>query len=88
LKKVNEAETTAPVTKHDLSFAAMVKSKSFWLATGLRFGQAGNSGLIQTFLAGYLVQTLLFDKAIPHRCADDKLNSRVYLYPAVGLALR
>jgi MHS family metabolite:H+ symporter-like MFS transporter len=42
----------------------MVKSKSFWLATGLRFGQAGNSGLIQTFLAGYLVQTLLFDKAI------------------------
>jgi hypothetical protein len=30
----------------------MVKSKSFWLATGLRFGQAGNSGLIQTFLAG------------------------------------
>jgi MHS family metabolite:H+ symporter-like MFS transporter len=29
------------------------------------FGQAGNSGLIQTFLAGYLVQTLLFDKAIP-----------------------
>lgn len=40
-EKVNEAETTAPVTKHDLSFAAMVKSKSFWLATGLRFGQAG-----------------------------------------------
>lgn len=43
----------------------MLKSKSFWLATGLRFGQAGNSGLLQTFLAGYLVQTLLFDKAIP-----------------------
>ncbi|PLL92483.1 MFS transporter, partial [Klebsiella michiganensis] len=47
------------------SFSAMLKSKSFWLATGLRFGQAGNSGLLQTFLAGYLVQTLLFDKAIP-----------------------
>lgn len=43
----------------------MFQSKSFWLATGLRFGQAGNSGLIQTFLAGYLVQTLLFNKAIP-----------------------
>jgi MHS family metabolite:H+ symporter-like MFS transporter len=40
----------------------MLKSKSFWLATVLF--QAGNSGLIQTFLAGYLVQTLLFDKAI------------------------
>ena len=47
------------------TFSAMLKSKSFWLATGLRFGQAGNSGLLQTFLAGYLVQTLLFDKAIP-----------------------
>ena len=35
------------------------------IATGLRFGQARNSGLLQTFLAGYLVQTLLFDKAIP-----------------------
>ncbi|MTH46087.1 MFS transporter [Intestinirhabdus alba] len=44
---------------------AMFTSKSFWLATGLRFGQAGNSGLIQTFLAGYLVQTLMFNKAIP-----------------------
>lgn len=47
------------------SLGAMLRSKSFWLATGLRFGQAGNSGLIQTFLAGYLVQTLLFDKRIP-----------------------
>lgn len=60
-EKVNDAETAAP----DTSLGAMFKSKSFWLATGLRFGQAGNSGLIQTFLAGYLVQTLLFDKAIP-----------------------
>lgn len=47
------------------SLGAMFTSKSFWLATGLRFGQAGNSGLIQTFLAGYLVQTLLFEKSIP-----------------------
>lgn len=60
-EKVNDAQTEQP----DTSLGAMVKSKSFWLATGLRFGQAGNSGLIQTFLAGYLVQTLLFDKAIP-----------------------
>ncbi|MGX5098896.1 MFS transporter [Enterobacter cloacae] len=60
-EKVNDSETVQP----DTSLGSMVKSKSFWLATGLRFGQAGNSGLIQTFLAGYLVQTLLFDKAIP-----------------------
>ncbi len=29
------------------------------------FWTSGNSGLIQTFLAGYLVQTLLFNKSIP-----------------------
>ncbi len=63
-EKVNDVETVAPAAQ-DTSLGAMFKSKSFWLATGLRFGQAGNSGLIQTFLAGYLVQTLLFDKAIP-----------------------
>ncbi len=62
-EKVNEAEAAAPA--QETSLGAMFTSKSFWLATGLRFGQAGNSGLIQTFLAGYLVQTLLFDKAIP-----------------------
>lgn len=60
-EKVNDVQAAQP----DTSLGSMVKSKSFWLATGLRFGQAGNSGLIQTFLAGYLVQTLLFDKAIP-----------------------
>ncbi|MGL4841286.1 MAG: MFS transporter [Enterobacter asburiae] len=60
-EKVNDAQSVQP----DTSLGSMVKSKSFWLATGLRFSQAGNSGLIQTFLAGYLVQTLLFDKAIP-----------------------
>ncbi|MDR2860154.1 MAG: MHS family MFS transporter [Mediterranea sp.] len=47
------------------SILSIVKGKAFWLAAGLRFGQAGNSGLIQTFLAGYLVQTLLFEKSIP-----------------------
>lgn len=47
------------------SYIEIFSGKSFWLATGLRFGQAGNSGLIQTFLAGYMVQTLLFSKEIP-----------------------
>ncbi|EKJ8219231.1 MFS transporter [Citrobacter sedlakii] len=64
-EQVNEGETTAAPTAADVSLGAMFSSKSFWLATGLRFGQAGNSGLIQTFLAGYLVQTLLFNKSIP-----------------------
>ncbi len=68
-EQVNEAETRKPAAaaaaKAETSLGAMFRSKSFWLATGLRFGQAGNSGLIQTFLAGYLVQTLLFEKRIP-----------------------
>jgi MHS family metabolite:H+ symporter-like MFS transporter len=64
-EKVNDEDNAAPVPEQETTLGAMFKSKSFWLATGLRFGQAGNSGLIQTFLAGYLVQTLLFNKSIP-----------------------
>ncbi|MBK4716264.1 MULTISPECIES: MFS transporter [Tenebrionibacter/Tenebrionicola group] len=60
-----ERHAGAARSADDSSLSAMLRSKSFWVATGLRFGQAGNSGLIQTFLAGYLVQTLLFDKRIP-----------------------
>jgi MHS family metabolite:H+ symporter-like MFS transporter len=65
-EKVNDGDVAPAASKDDqTSLGAMLKSKSFWLAAGLRFGQAGNSGLIQTFLAGYMVQTLLFDKYIP-----------------------
>ncbi|MFA1240074.1 MFS transporter [Serratia odorifera] len=68
-EKVNDssdgAVANAMPVDNTHSLGAMFTSKSFWLATGLRFGQAGNSGLIQTFLAGYLVQTLLFEKSIP-----------------------
>lgn len=65
-EQVSEGETApAQSAPEEATLGAMFRSKSFWLATGLRFGQAGNSGLIQTFLAGYLVQTLLFDKSIP-----------------------
>ncbi|GKX55516.1 MFS transporter [Leminorella grimontii] len=60
-----DGPVAAKTTVKEESSFAMFTSKSFWLATGLRFGQAGNSGLIQTFLAGYLVQTLMFEKAIP-----------------------
>ena len=65
-EQVSEGDAVASESAaSDNTIGAMFRSKSFWLATGLRFGQAGNSGLIQTFLAGYLVQTLLFDKGIP-----------------------
>jgi MHS family metabolite:H+ symporter-like MFS transporter len=41
------------------------KGKAFFMALGLRFGQAGNSGLIQTFLVGYIATTLLVDRSVP-----------------------
>ncbi|OLT06999.1 MFS transporter [Pseudonocardia sp. CNS-004] len=41
------------------------KGKAFFLALGLRFGQAGNSGLVQTFLVGYLATTLLVERSVP-----------------------
>jgi MHS family metabolite:H+ symporter-like MFS transporter len=40
------------------------KGKAFLIALGLRFGQAGNSGLVQTFLVGYLATVLLLDKSV------------------------
>jgi MHS family metabolite:H+ symporter-like MFS transporter len=40
------------------------KGRSFFLALGLRFGQAGNSGLIQTFLVGYLATALAVSKSV------------------------
>lgn len=64
-EQVNEGDSPATAPQEAISAGTMFTSKSFCLATGLRFGQAGNSGLIQTFLAGYLVQTLLFSKSIP-----------------------
>ncbi|OXM67505.1 MULTISPECIES: MFS transporter [Amycolatopsis] len=41
------------------------KGKSFLLALGLRFGQAGNSGLVQTFLVGYIATELAVSKSVP-----------------------
>src|SRR6478736_509583 len=40
------------------------KGKAFFVALGLRFGQAGNSGLVQTFLVGYIASTLLISKSV------------------------
>ena len=66
------------LTRHDLEAMAAAthenvleaglkqrKGKAFFVALGLRFGQAGNSGLVQTFLVGYIATTLLVDRSIP-----------------------
>ncbi|MFC7343539.1 MFS transporter [Saccharopolyspora griseoalba] len=41
------------------------KGRSFLVALGLRFGQAGNSGLVQTFLVGYVASTLMIERSVP-----------------------
>ncbi|MGK3206275.1 MFS transporter [Amycolatopsis sp. MEPSY49] len=41
------------------------KGKAFFLALGLRFGQAGNSGVVQTFLVGFVATTLAVSKSVP-----------------------
>ncbi|MEK8169841.1 MFS transporter [Streptomyces sp. M19] len=41
------------------------KGRAFFLALGLRFGQAGNSGVIQTFLVGYIANTLGAERSVP-----------------------
>ena len=55
-------ETTTSVLEAGLR---QRKGKAFFLALGLRFGQAGNSGLVQTFLVGYIATTLLVDRPSP-----------------------
>lgn len=40
------------------------RGRAFFVALGLRFGQAGNSGLVQTFLVGYIASTLLMEKSM------------------------
>jgi len=59
----SEAETA---TEEPVLQAALKqrKGKAFFLALALRFGQAGNSGLVQTFLVGYVATTLAMDRAL------------------------
>ncbi|MCR5757943.1 MAG: MHS family MFS transporter [Selenomonas sp.] len=41
-----------------------IGKKSFFTALCLRFGQAGNSGLMQTYLAGFIVTVLAVEKTV------------------------
>jgi MHS family metabolite:H+ symporter-like MFS transporter len=66
-KAMTRAELAAAATGGQSAITAGLKQRkgrAFLIALGLRFGQAGNSGLIQTFLVGYLATTLLLDKSV------------------------
>jgi MHS family metabolite:H+ symporter-like MFS transporter len=62
----DEARTGTEETGKPVLQAALKqrKGKAFFLALALRFGQAGNSGLVQTFLVGYVATTLAMDRAL------------------------
>ena len=61
------------------------KGKAFFLALGLRFGQAGNSGLVQTFLVGYIATALLVAKTVPTQAIVWGSLLGFVTVPVVGL---
>ncbi|MFG2026718.1 MFS transporter [Streptomyces sp. NPDC048825] len=61
------------------------KGKAFFLALGLRFGQAGNSGLVQTFLVGYIATNLSVGRSVPTDAIVYGSLLGFVTVPAVGL---
>ncbi|WP_086558688.1 MFS transporter [Streptomyces africanus] len=61
------------------------KGKAFFLALGLRFGQAGNSGLIQTFLVGYIATELAAERSVPTDAIVYGSLLGFLTVPAIGL---
>jgi MFS transporter, MHS family, metabolite:H+ symporter len=61
------------------------KGKAFFLALGLRFGQAGNSGLVQTFLVGYIATALAVSKSVPTQAIVWGSLLGFVTVPVVGL---
>jgi MHS family metabolite:H+ symporter-like MFS transporter len=61
------------------------KGRAFFLALGLRFGQAGNSGLIQTFLVGYIATELAAERSVPTDAIVYGSLLGFLTVPAIGL---
>ena len=61
-----EREDVAPASTGALETGLKQrKGRAFLLSLGLRFGQAGNSGLVQTFLVGYIASSLAVGRSVP-----------------------
>ncbi|WP_223895405.1 MFS transporter [Lactobacillus helsingborgensis] len=58
--------------------------KNFVLAGGLRFGQAGNSGLMQTYLAAFLVTYLSVARTVPTNANMIASIISFFTIPLVG----
>ncbi len=78
----------AAAEKHESVLEAGLKQrkgKAFLIALGLRFGQAGNSGLVQTFLVGYIATTLMMNKSVATERDHVRLAGRLRHHPDRGL---
>jgi len=87
-KAMTRAELAAAATGGQSAITAGLrqrKGRAFLIALGLRFGQAGNSGLIQTFLVGYLATTLLLDKSVGINAILIGSLLGFVMVPAMGL---
>lgn len=58
--------------------------KSFIIALALRFGQAGNSGLMQTYLAGFIVTVLAMQKTVATEANIISSLVSFFTIPLVG----
>jgi MHS family metabolite:H+ symporter-like MFS transporter len=64
-KKLLEEEREQQLANDTTDVKTIKKGKkSFLVALALRFGQAGNSGLLQTYLAGFIVTVLAMEKTV------------------------
>jgi MHS family metabolite:H+ symporter-like MFS transporter len=62
--ELEKRSTQDAAEKSVLEAAEQPKGRAFLLAMGLRFGQQGNSALVQTFLVGYVTTTVLVAKTV------------------------
>ncbi|MDR3127994.1 MAG: MHS family MFS transporter [Bifidobacteriaceae bacterium] len=69
-------------TKPQISRSAV---KSFFVALGLRFGQAGNSGLMQTYFAGFIVTVMGMEKLVATNANIISSSIAFITIPIVGL---
>ena len=83
----HEVEQKAAETHESVLEAGLKqrKGKAFFLALGLRFGQAGNSGLVQTFLVGYIATALAVSKSVPTQAIVWGSLLGFVTVPVVGL---
>ena len=82
-----EVEKKAAATEASVLEAGLKqrKGKAFFLALGLRFGQAGNSGLVQTFLVGYIATALAVNRSVPTQAIVWGSLLGFVTVPVVGL---